>query len=91
LEIADKIGRLSNGTATAEDISEATRLMRERADRMMPNVLRRLKAERRALRQSATPRSSFGPPSTTVPGVTMRADRVSHRVDHGMVVGRLKR
>jgi hypothetical protein len=59
LEIADKVGRLSNGTATAEDISEATRLIRERADRMMPNVFRRLKAERKALRQSATPRG-FG-------------------------------
>jgi DNA-directed RNA polymerase sigma subunit (sigma70/sigma32) len=50
LEIADKVGRLSNGTATAEDISEATRLTRERVDRMMPNVFRRLKAERKALR-----------------------------------------
>lgn len=48
LEIADKVGRLSNGTATAEDVSEATRLIRERADRMMPNVFRRLRAERKA-------------------------------------------
>jgi hypothetical protein len=48
LEIADKVGRLSNGTATAEDVSEATRLIRERADRMMPSVFRRLKSERKA-------------------------------------------
>jgi hypothetical protein len=47
LEIADKVGRLSNGTASAEDVSAATRLIRERADRMMPNVFRRLKAGRK--------------------------------------------
>jgi hypothetical protein len=53
LEIADKVGRLSNGTATAEDVSEATRLIRERADRMMPSVFRRLKSERKASGRSA--------------------------------------
>jgi hypothetical protein len=53
LEIADKLGRLSNGTATAEDVSEATRLIRERADRMMPSVFRRLKSERKASGRSA--------------------------------------
>jgi hypothetical protein len=53
LEIADKLGRLSNGTATAEDVSEATRLIRERADRMMPSVFRRLKSERKASERSA--------------------------------------
>jgi hypothetical protein len=53
LEIADKVGRLSNGTATAEDVSEATRLIRERADRMMPSVFRRLRAERKAKRSPA--------------------------------------
>jgi hypothetical protein len=47
LEIAQKVGRLSEGKASAEDISQATRLIRERADRMMPSVFRRLKAERR--------------------------------------------
>lgn len=52
LEIADKVGRLSSGTATAEDVSEATRLIRERADRMMPSVFRRLKSERKASRRS---------------------------------------
>ena len=59
LEIADKVGRLSNGTATAEDVSEATRLIRERADRMMPNVFRRLRAERNASGRSPVLRS-FG-------------------------------
>ena len=53
LEIADKLGRLSSGTATAEDVSEATRLIRERADRMMPSVFRRLKSERKASGRSA--------------------------------------
>jgi hypothetical protein len=53
LEIADKVGRLSNGTATVEDVSEATRLIRERADRMMPSVFRRLKAERKIKRSPA--------------------------------------
>lgn len=46
LEIAQKVGRLSEGKATAEDVSQATRLIRERADRMMPSVFRKLKAER---------------------------------------------
>lgn len=53
LQIADKVGRLSNGTATAADISEATRLVRERADRMMPSVFRRMRAEREAKRSPA--------------------------------------
>ena len=48
LEIAEKVGRLSDGTATAEDVSEATRLIRERAERMMPSVFRRLRDERKA-------------------------------------------
>ena len=45
LGIAEKVGRLSDGTATAEDVSEATRLIRKRADLMMPSVFRRLKDE----------------------------------------------
>jgi hypothetical protein len=47
LEIAEKVGRLSDGTATAEDVSEATRLIHERAERMMPSVFRRRKDERK--------------------------------------------
>jgi hypothetical protein len=54
LEIAEKVGRLSEGKATAEDVSLATRLIRERADRMMPSVFRRLKAERKEA--ASTPR-----------------------------------
>ena len=45
-EIGTRIRRLSDGTATAQDVSEATRLIRERADRMMPGIFRRLRAER---------------------------------------------
>ncbi len=61
LEIADKVGRLSSGTATAGDVSEATRLIRERADRMMPNVFRRLKAERKSSALSSVSRNSVTP------------------------------
>jgi hypothetical protein len=46
-EIGSRIRRLSDGTATAQDVSEATRLIRERADRMMPSIFGRLRAERR--------------------------------------------
>jgi hypothetical protein len=45
-EIGTRVRRLSDGTATAQDVSEATRLIRERADRMMPGIFRRLRAER---------------------------------------------
>ena len=45
-EIGTRVRRLSDGTATAQDVSEATRLIRERADRMMPDIFRRLRAER---------------------------------------------
>jgi hypothetical protein len=40
-EIGVRLRRLSDGNATAEDISEASRLIRERADHMMPGILRR--------------------------------------------------
>jgi hypothetical protein len=49
-ELAVRIGRLSDGTATAQDASEATRLIRERADYMMPGIFRRLRAQRAARR-----------------------------------------
>lgn len=45
-EIGVRVRRLSDGTATAQDVSEATRLIRERADRMMPSIFQRLRAER---------------------------------------------
>ena len=45
-EIGVRIGRLSDGKATAEDISEASRLIRERADHMMPGILRRRRERR---------------------------------------------
>jgi hypothetical protein len=47
LEIGTKLQRLSAGLATAQDVSEASRLIRDRADFMMPGVFRRLR-----LRQS---------------------------------------
>jgi hypothetical protein len=40
-EIAVRMRRWSNGVASAQDISEATRLIRERADHMMPGIFRR--------------------------------------------------
>lgn len=45
-KIGERIRRLSDGTATSQDISEATRLIRERADTMMPPIFRRLRAQR---------------------------------------------
>jgi hypothetical protein len=40
-EISIRIRRLSDGIATAQDVSEASRLIRERADQMMPGIFRR--------------------------------------------------
>jgi hypothetical protein len=45
-EIGVRIRRLSAGKASAQDVSEATRLIRERADYMTPGIFRRLRAER---------------------------------------------
>ncbi|ACB96750.1 hypothetical protein [Beijerinckia indica] len=45
-EIGTRIRRLSDGTATAQDVSEATRLIRERADYMMPGIFQRLRQQR---------------------------------------------
>jgi hypothetical protein len=45
-QIGEKVRRLSKGTASAQDVSEATRLIRKRADQMMPEVFRRLRSER---------------------------------------------
>jgi hypothetical protein len=42
-----KMHLLSTGTATAQDISEATRLIRERASYMMPGVFSRLPRSQR--------------------------------------------
>lgn len=39
-EIGVRIRRLSEGKASAEDISEASRLIRKRADCMMPGIFR---------------------------------------------------
>jgi len=53
-EIGERIRRLSDGKATAEDISEVSRLIRERADHMMPGILRRQRerqAEKKAGRR----------------------------------------
>jgi len=46
-EIGSRLQRLSAGRATAQDVSEASGLIRDRADFMMPGVFRRLR-----LRQS---------------------------------------
>ena len=46
-EIGARLQRLSAGRATAKDVSEASRIIRDRADFMMPGVFRRLR-----LRQS---------------------------------------
>jgi hypothetical protein len=40
-EIGVRLRRLSAGKATAQDVSEASRLIRERAARMMPGIFRR--------------------------------------------------
>lgn len=45
-EIGARIRRLSDGTASAQDVSEATRLIQERAEYMMPSILRRLRSRR---------------------------------------------
>ena len=37
-EISVRFRKLSAGTASSEEISEGTRLMRKRADRMMPGI-----------------------------------------------------
>jgi hypothetical protein len=40
-EIAFRIKKMSSGSASATEISEATKLIRERADKMMPGVFQR--------------------------------------------------
>jgi hypothetical protein len=40
-EIGERIHRISSGRVVPGDVSEASRLIRERADLMMPEVLRR--------------------------------------------------
>jgi hypothetical protein len=42
-----RVRRFSDGTATAQDVSEATRLIRERADRMMSGIFQQLRSGRR--------------------------------------------
>ncbi|MBL8572995.1 MAG: hypothetical protein JNM13_04900 [Hyphomicrobiaceae bacterium] len=44
-EIGKRAHRISSGNASATDVSEATRLIRERADLMMPGVFVRLRKE----------------------------------------------
>ncbi len=45
-EIGSRLQRLSARHATAQDVSEASRLIRDRADYMMPGVFRRLRSRR---------------------------------------------
>ncbi len=45
-KIGDRLQRLSAGHATSEDVSEASRLIRDRADYMMPGIFRRLRQRR---------------------------------------------
>lgn len=45
-EMAKKLQRLSTGTASAEEVSEASGLIRERADFMMPGIFRRARARK---------------------------------------------
>lgn len=47
-ELGTRIHRISSGHATATEVSEATRLIRERADYMMPGAFARLRRERAA-------------------------------------------
>lgn len=47
-EIGERAHKISSGRATATDISEATRLVRERANYMMPGVFERLRKQDRA-------------------------------------------
>ena len=42
-KMGDRLRRLSSGRATAQDVSEASELIRERADFMMPGIFHRLK------------------------------------------------
>ena len=44
-EIGKLVHRISSGTASASDVSEATRLIRERAGLMMPGIFGRLRKE----------------------------------------------
>ena len=39
-EISLRMGRISDGKASSQDVSEVTRLIRERADSMMPAIFR---------------------------------------------------
>jgi len=41
-EIGDRLHRLAAGKASSQDVSEASELIRERADFMMPGVFRSL-------------------------------------------------
>jgi hypothetical protein len=45
-ELGIRIHKLSAGRATASEISEAMRLIRERADSMMPSVFSRVRRQR---------------------------------------------
>lgn len=42
-QIGDRLHRLASGHASAQDVSEASKLIRERADFMMPGVFHRLR------------------------------------------------
>ncbi len=41
-EIGNRMRRLAGGHASAQDVSEASKLIRDRADFMMPGIFRRL-------------------------------------------------
>ncbi|MEW6435768.1 MAG: hypothetical protein AB1508_01200 [Pseudomonadota bacterium] len=51
-EIGNRLQRLSAGEATAQDVSEASRLIRDRANYMMPGIFRRLRLRRAAKKAS---------------------------------------
>lgn len=41
-ELGDRLHRLATGAASARDVSEASKLIRERADFMMPGLFQKL-------------------------------------------------
>ncbi len=51
-EIGERLQRLSAGHASAQDVSEASRLIRKRADFMMPGIFQRLR-QRRAKKKAS--------------------------------------
>lgn len=45
-EIGKRLQRIAGGNATAQEVSEASGLIRERADFMMPGIFQRTRARR---------------------------------------------